>query len=561
MDNEKLTLEKFRLMGQYGCVRITPYMEFKDGTKGSVLLLRYNADDSFVVLINSPERTDEYKHGKNNTLFPSELDQLYAYREFCKEKYDGHYCMSKERYDEFGIVVLTDVFLSAVIADFICDNLNRQNQDPRHITNWNTSRTSNMLSQALHGCTIYELEDEIAVFLSEDSDWQRAILLETMALFHADQVLVKNLHIDWNIVRNKYAEWLGQNNIAVKLYFAKQVLAAYHQSEQPINWRRLLEDALRDQREYKMEFRYSDYGIQEIFGLYALSKYLYTEKPTDFAIHYAHLEQRERVSIFNHYRAACADEMLEELNAEDDPFRTELPTKEEAEEKSKNRIASLVGRQPEGLTDEQKEEYKKYELAFCRKLQVEVKEEEEPKDHLPHLGTQNNQGCTVNNFFVAPPTTEPEQKESTGEPQAAPIAPEAEELTDGTQDQHKQAFREAMLKVQKIPYEQEKYKSAIANKFDWYAALRLGKDIGLLRSFDDLKTLMEKGKFEHKPEYPQNFSKYSHHINREPLYPDWSFPHKSSEPFFHKFKFIADHLYRLYEAKCKSLKIRPRGSR
>ena len=379
MENEDLTLKKLQLMGMYGCVRVTPFMEFKDGTKGSVLLLRYNADDSLVVLINSPERTDEYKHGKNNTLYPSEVDQFYAYRQACIERHDGHYCMSKERYDEFGIVVLTDVFLSAVIADFICANLNSQKQDPRHVTNWNTSRTSNMLSQALHGCTISEIEDELDTFMSEDSTWMRSILLETMDLFHAKEIFLKNIKLDWNMVRNKYAEWLEQNNIQVKLYFAQQVLAAYHQSEQPINWRRLLEDALRDQREYKMTFRYSDYGIQEIFGLYALSKYLYTEKPTDFAIHYAHLEQKERVSIFNHYRAACTDEMLTELNAEDDPFRTELPTKEEAEEKSKNRIASLVGRQPEGLTDEQKDAYSKYELAFCRKLQLDVKEEDVQK--------------------------------------------------------------------------------------------------------------------------------------------------------------------------------------
>ena len=182
MEDEDLTLKKFKLMGMYGCVRVAPFMEFDDGTKGSVLLLRYNADDSLVVLVNSPERTDEYTHGKNNTLYPSEVDQFYAYRQACIEKYDGHYCMSKERYDEFGIVVLTDVFLSAVIADFICSNLNHQNNDPRHITNWNTSRTSNMLSNALHKCTISEIEDELDEFMSEDSTWMRSILLETMDL-------------------------------------------------------------------------------------------------------------------------------------------------------------------------------------------------------------------------------------------------------------------------------------------------------------------------------------------------------------------------------------------
>lgn len=418
MDNEKLTLEKLRLMGQYASLRITPFKEFEDGTKGSVLLLRFNCSDSLLFLFNSPEREEESDHGKSNNLHAAELDIFHTYRQFCTDEHEGFYYTTKEVYEQYGVVLLAGEYETALIADRFCQNLNSQPARPR--TNWQTDRLPNLFSRARTECWLYKIEDEINDFLSEECQWQRGIVMEALKQWNMDKEFDSFLHMDWKRVREKHAEWLGQNNIAVKLYFAKQVLAAYHQSEQPINWRRLLEDALRDQREYKMEFRYSDYGIQEIFGLYALSKYLYTEKPTDFAIHYAHLEQKERVSIFNHYRAACADEMLEELNAEDDPFRTELPTKEEAEEKSKNRIATLIGRQPEGLTDEEKENYKKYELAFCRKLQLDVKEEEEQKKSLPHLGTQNNQGCTVNNFFVAPTAT---PQETEGVPAESPSVP------------------------------------------------------------------------------------------------------------------------------------------
>lgn len=386
MEDEDLTLKKFKLMGMYGCVRVAPFMEFDDGTKGSVLLLRYNADDSLVVLVNSPERTDEYTHGKNNTLYPSEVDQFYAYRQACIEKYDGHYCMSKERYDEFGIVVLTDVFLSAVIADFICSNLNHQNNDPRHITNWNTSRTSNMLSNALHKCTISEIEDELDEFMSEDSTWMRSILLETMDLFHAKEVFLKNIKLDWKTVRNKYAEWLWNDSFKLKLCFAERVLRA-HRDGSVIDWRRMLEETMRDREKLLEAFCYSRYSIQEIIGMYALSKYYSTDKPDAMDIRYASVKPDERVRIFSEYFDRFSDEMLQELEEEDDPLRTSLPSRDEANDRARQRMAELRGRQPEGLTEEQQETYAKYEQAFCDKWKVGEKKEEEETTSAPTINT------------------------------------------------------------------------------------------------------------------------------------------------------------------------------
>ena len=364
MDNEDLTLEKLRLMAAYHCVRITPFMEFKNGTKGSVLLLRFDADDSLVVLVNSPERNDENKHGKDNGLYPSELDQFYAYRQFCIEKYDGHYCMSKERYEQFGFSVLTDEFLSAVIADFICANINNQRQDPRHITNWNTSRTSNKLSQSLHACTISEIEDELTEFQSDDNAWQRAILLETLELYKADQVLLKNLSLDWKTVRNKYAEWLWNDDFKLKLCFAERVFSASKQASDT-DWRRLLEQTMRNRTEVLEDFRYSKYSVQEIIGLYALCKHYCKNKPDTIEIQYAHVGPEERIRIFQEYFYRFSDEMMEELKAEDDPLRTELPSLSEANERARQRIAQLRGKQPEGLSEEQQEVYAKYEQAFC----------------------------------------------------------------------------------------------------------------------------------------------------------------------------------------------------
>ena len=369
MSDEELKIEKLKLMGMFACIRIAPYMTFKDGTKGSVLLLRYNAEDSLVVLINSPERTDEYEYGKNNTLYPSEADQFYAYRQACIEKNEGHYCMSKEYYDEYGIVVLADVFVCAVIADFICDNINRQNRDSRRYVNWSTSRSSNMFSQALHGSKISEIEDEVAEFNGEDMAWQRNIISEMLRLYHADKVFFENINLDWKKIRDKYAEWLEHDDMTIKLCFAVRILQAY--KEQPNrDWRRLLEETTRNREQQTEQFRYSNYGVQEIIGLYALSKYYYKEKPDVMDIHYAHVSTAERVALYKRYNESCTSDMLAELNAEDDPLRTKLPDKKEAEEKSKLRIARLVGRQPIGLTDEQKDTYSKYAQGYCMERNI-----------------------------------------------------------------------------------------------------------------------------------------------------------------------------------------------
>lgn len=412
MNNEDLALEKLKIIGMYACVRVTPYMEFKDGTKGSVLLLRYNADDSLVVIINSPERTDEYEHGKNNTLYPSEADQFYAYRQACMEMNEGHYCISKDWFNKYGIVVLTDVFISAVIADFICANLNTQKQDPRHITNWNTSRTENMLSQALHGCTMSDIQDELIEFMGEDYAWQRAIILETLGLFHADKIFLKNIDLDWKKIRNKYAEWLSREEMTLKLCFAEQLLRTI--KEQPnCDWQRLLEKTMRKKKELTMNFRYSRYGVQELIGLYALSKYYYTEMPdTIVGVQYAHVAPQERIHIFQEYYNRFTDEMLVELFAEDDPLRVTEPTRDEAEVRAKLRIAALRGKQPEGLSIEQKDTCSKYEEGFCGKYgighEMETLEKPEPNKDIPQ--TINNYG-TINQYQYFGQQNQPEQEQ------------------------------------------------------------------------------------------------------------------------------------------------------
>lgn len=368
MNNENLTFEKMKLMGQYACLRVTPYREFKDGTKGSVLLLRFNCTDSLLFLFNSPDRAEESDYGKSNNLYPSELDQFYAYRQECCENNDEQYRSSKELYEKFGVVILAGEYATALIADRFCANVN--SQDEKRRSNWQTDRVPNLFTKARTECWLYMIEDTIKAYLSEDFQWQRSIVMQALSLYSMDKMFDEYLHMDWYKVRLKYAEWVGQNYIKVKLYFAQQVLAAYRNSEQPIDWLRLLEDVLRNQREYKMEFRHLDYGVQEIVGLYALSKYLYTVKPKQFELHYAEVEMGERIALYGEYLDQCKQEMLAQLNAKDDPTRSTLPTEEEAEKKAKLHIGQLIGRVPYKLPNNLKGTYALYEQGFCFSLGI-----------------------------------------------------------------------------------------------------------------------------------------------------------------------------------------------
>lgn len=155
--------------------------------------------------------------------------------------------------------------------------------------------------------------------------------------------------------------------------------------------------------------------------------------------------------------------------------------------------------------------------------------------------------------------------EQTSEQQPEPTPqeqPQQEEavLQDGPIDLHLQLFKDAMLKVQDVNYSEIKFATAIMNKYEWFAVMRLGQDIGLIDGYTDLIKLMDMGKFKHKPNNPQGVNPYKKHINPNTVYPNWQCAEQASEPFFRKFKFIADNTYSLYKLGCKQHHVRPFGS-
>lgn len=168
-----------------------------------------------------------------------------------------------------------------------------------------------------------------------------------------------------------------------------------------------------------------------------------------------------------------------------------------------------------------------------------------------------------NNYY--PNGAQPEQTESTSQSPEQPttpptdsLQPEEHELSVGDFDLHLQLLKDAMIKVQEIPYSHVKYESAIFHSYHWLAALQLGKDLGLLTGYEDFMNLM-KGNMRHIPNSQQNISQYSKYISGD-KYPDWKQPDKASEPYFLRLKFIADHIYKLYCVGCQREKIKPRGS-
>ncbi len=370
MSIEDVDLQKFYFQTSNACLQLTTYMEFSNGTKGCVLILNFNNTDSQILLINSPERAEGGKQFQKNTLSNSETDILLAYRKECEENHDGYYCSSPEMYDRFGVVVLTGQYLCAHIADYFCHYLNvHYNKVGNPYGNWSTDRGKLLMHNATYNYTLHEIEEEIQEFLSDECAWARTITWQVLKRFGADLVLDKIIQVDKECIKKRetYIGWLEREEIKFKLCFAERLLR-----ECPINgdWRHVLEDTLRCKKDLLLSFQFSNYGIQEIVGLYALCKHHYTHKPDTMEIIYDDLPTKERITIYDEYSDACVNEMLAKLNAEDDPLRAQLPDEKEAEEKSKLRIAQLVSKQPICLTDEQKELYTKYAQGYCMERKI-----------------------------------------------------------------------------------------------------------------------------------------------------------------------------------------------
>lgn len=140
-----------------------------------------------------------------------------------------------------------------------------------------------------------------------------------------------------------------------------------------------------------------------------------------------------------------------------------------------------------------------------------------------------------------------------------PTEPPMEEITDGTIEQHLRLFKDALLKVQTVKSGVQ-YKYLIDNTYDWVAAERLGKDIGLLRNYDQLVEILQDERFKEVPKNSQNLTKYRAYIDSNTRYPNWQCSNLEADGFFRRFKQIADTIYSIYKLGCQKEHIKPYGS-
>ena len=168
------------------------------------------------------------------------------------------------------------------------------------------------------------------------------------------------------------------------------------------------------------------------------------------------------------------------------------------------------------------------------------------------IGEQNN------HYYGTQPTeqTNPTAEEPTEEPEVIPVG----EINYGTKEQHIQCFIEAMLKVQNTKSD-DKYKCIISNTYDWAAVERLGKDIGLLKNYEELEAILKSNeRFLYVPKNTQNLTPYRACIHPRFQYPNWQHSGEKHEGIFRRFQELADRVYKIYTLACQREHIKPYGS-
>jgi phosphoribulokinase len=143
--------------------------------------------------------------------------------------------------------------------------------------------------------------------------------------------------------------------------------------------------------------------------------------------------------------------------------------------------------------------------------------------------------------------------------QALPAEQPTGELTDGTIDQHRRLFKEAMLKAQDYK-PKDSYRYLLSNTYDWVAAERWGKDLGIIKNYAQLEGILQDKRFREVPKNSQNLTKYRAYIDDNTRYPNWQCSVPDVEGFFRKFKEIADLINSIYKLGCQREHIKPYGS-
>lgn len=345
------------------CIMLTPYITFKDGTQGSILVLNWQHNSPAVFLFNSLERQAQHKNVKKRDLLPHEQQML---ADYLKKGEEGKYFLIgdqlKEAYSTYGVARLCGNFMSAHIADVICENINALQPQSHH----NTSRTREMLAGAHLHYTNYELEDEILLHMDSQCQWERSFIADALPFIangydHDDwlqSILMK--------IRSAFIDKLENNTTAIfRSDFGYRLTAAYAKYS-GVKWWRVLEETVSMQHKDN-GIKYIDFGIQEIIAFYGLTTYIGENKPwSNLVLSVEKVPLEQRIDIFKTYKEQVEKECLEELRKADNPILSSMPTKQDAQKEAKTRMLKHLGRTPDWLPEECRHDYSLYEQAFCK---------------------------------------------------------------------------------------------------------------------------------------------------------------------------------------------------
>ena len=340
---------------------LTPYIKFEDGTQGCIIVIDWQSANPAVFLFNSLDRQTQNQNVNKQFLLPFEYQMLAHYiKEGEQEKYFLTGDKLKEAYSMFGVARLCGNFISAHIADLICENINAHR--PQHILN--TSRTKEMLAGAHFRYTNCDLEDELLLHMDSTCKWERLLIAQALPVIARGYNHDEWLKTILKTIRTAFVSTF--ENITVQLAIdIGHRLAATYAADKDVMWWRELEKSVSMQ--HKNEFRYVDFGIQEIIAFYGLSKYIGKEQPMGkLILNVEKVPLEKRIDIFKAYKEQVEKECMEELRKADNPLLSSMPTKQDAQKEAKERMQKKLGSIPQWLPEECRLEYSQYEQAFCK---------------------------------------------------------------------------------------------------------------------------------------------------------------------------------------------------
>lgn len=250
------------------CIMLTPYTQFKDGTQGCILVIDWQEDAPAVFLFNSLERQSKNKNARTQQLSSLEQQMLLQYiKEGEQERYFFTGDQLKQAYSTYGVARLCGNFISAHLADMIGENINAHHPQSHK----DTSRIREMLANAHLRYTNYNLEDELLLHMSEDSVWERSLIAQALPPIAKGYDHNKWLQLTLLKIRTSFADILDHLSIPTGIEFGLMLSKSYEQDNNAKWWRELEKVA---SVRYRNEFRYIDYGIQEIIAFYGLAVYI-----------------------------------------------------------------------------------------------------------------------------------------------------------------------------------------------------------------------------------------------------------------------------------------------